>query len=116
MFCFYVAINFSYHWGNFTQAISNRLALIYLPFFVISAVYTIKKFENQQNVVKCILPIFCIFHIIFFLPFCDEQSNKSKVVLSNQYNKVSCFIISNKKVAIETKPGSLKREKNIMTN
>jgi len=90
-----VAIHFSYFWGNFSNAASNRFALIYLPFLIFPAIYAIHKIEKILFFSKSIFPIFFIFHLIFFLPYSADQNKIKTLIAPIEYEKTLEYLKKN---------------------
>jgi hypothetical protein len=83
----------SYFWGNFGLTMDNRLALAFLPFLVWPAVYALYRIQNRfGNRFAAIVPLFVIFHIIFFWPIGSQQRLVHSLSLQYEYNRVLAYL------------------------
>ena len=86
----------SYYWGNFTLPVSNRLALVFLPFIVFSAIYCLNKICSKlQTQKKILLIILFTFHLIYYWPYASDQKIINGLSLTYEYNKVLNYIKKN---------------------
>jgi len=92
----FLIIYSSYYWGNFTLPISNRLALVCLPFIVFSAIYCLNKICGKlRNQKKVFLIILLLFQLIYYWPYASEQKITNGLSLTYEYNKVLNYIETN---------------------
>jgi len=86
----------SYYWGNFTFPVSNRLAMVFLPFIILSAIYCLKKVCGKLQTQKKVLMIILLaFHLIYYWPYASEQKIINGLSLTYEYNKVLNYIKTN---------------------
>ncbi len=86
----------SYYWGYFTLPVSNRLALVFLPFIVFSAIYCLNKICSKlQTQKKILLIILFAFHLIYYWPYASDQKIINGLSLTYEYNKVLNYIKKN---------------------
>jgi len=86
----------SYYWGNFTLPVSNRLALVFLPFIVFSAIYCLNKICIKiETHKKILLIILFAFHLIYYWPYASDQKIINGLSLTYEYNKVLNYIKEN---------------------
>ena len=74
MFVLLFLIYSSYQWGNFRLPISNRLAIVFLPFFVFASIHCAHKILSPvQRNAKFFLFVLWSFILVYFWPYASNQ-------------------------------------------
>lgn len=85
-----------YQWGNLNLSISNRLALIFLPFFVFASIHCIHRIlGNAGDNTKIFLFVFWSLNLVFFWPYTSNQKIVHALDLTCEYNQVLNYIDHN---------------------
>lgn len=89
-------IIYSHYWGNFTIALQNRIALVFLPYLLFPAIYGLYKISGPIKFSKEIfLSVFFIFHLLFFLPYGTHQRLINSLSLPFEYKKNLTYLEKN---------------------
>ena len=89
MFAVLFLIYSAYQWGNFNLPISNRLAVVFLPFFVFATVHCIDKaLDHKQLKIKIFLYVFFSLNLVYFWPYASHQRIIHVLQPTCEYNQV----------------------------
>jgi hypothetical protein len=92
MFILLFLIYSAYQWGNFNLPISNRLAVVFLPFFVFASIHCIYKiFGPVQLQAKIFLFVFFSLNLVCFWPYAAHQKIIHVLQPSCEYNQVITY-------------------------
>jgi hypothetical protein len=93
MFVLLFLIYSSYQWGNFNLPISNRLAIIFLPFFVFASIHCFYRiFGNARINTKIFLFVFWSLNLVYFWPYASNQKIVHTLELTCEYNQVLKYL------------------------
>ena len=93
MFLLLFLIYSSYQWGNFRLPISNRLAIVFLPFFVFASIHFIHKILSPvQRNAKIFLFALWSFVLVYFWPYASNQILIHTLQPTCEYNKILNYI------------------------
>ena len=92
LFLFYA----SFFWGDFSLAIDNRLALVFLPFLVVPAVYAVKRWTSGAAPFwRAALVFLAVMQIVHYWPVAEKQRLIQGKSLTYEYNRVLGFLEAN---------------------
>jgi hypothetical protein len=95
-FCLLYLVQVSFYLGNMAIYTQNRLAMSYLPYMVVPAVFFIRQFSNSTHISKKILIfVFFVFHLIYFWPYGSQQLLVNAGSIPYQYNKTLSYLNEN---------------------
>lgn len=95
-----------YYWGSYTKSVSNRFALIFVPFFIFSALYFIYYIVKRPNrYIKNIIILLAFIQLLYYWPIASKQWIIQKLSLSYEYQKIinslhSIYNVSHDKLLI----------------
>ena len=93
MFVLLFLIYSSYQWGNFRLPISNRLAIVFLPFFVFASIHCAHKILSPvQRNAKFFLFVLWSFILVYFWPYASNQILIHTLQPTCEYNKILNYI------------------------
>jgi hypothetical protein len=93
MFVLLFLVYSAYQWGNFNLPISNRLALVFVPFFVFASIHCIYKIlDPAQPIIKICLFVFFSLNLVYFWPYASQQKIMHILQPSCEYNRVLNYI------------------------
>ena len=93
MFVLLFLIYSFYQWGNFRLPISNRLAIVFLPFFVFASTHFIHKILGPvQRNAKIFLVAFWSLILVYFWPYASNQILIHTLQPTCEYNKILHYI------------------------
>jgi hypothetical protein len=96
MFILLCLIYSSYQWGNFNLPISNRLAVVFLPFFVFAAIHFFHRIPGNVRInTKIFLFIFWSLNLVYFWPYASNQKIVHTLELTCEYNQVLNYLDRN---------------------
>jgi hypothetical protein len=82
-----------YQWGNFNWPVSNRMAIIFLPFFVFASIHCFYRiFGKTQINTKIFLFVFWSLNLIYFWPYASTQKIVHTLELTCEYNQVLNYL------------------------
>ncbi len=92
-FILMIGIISSYYWGNFQYHLSNRFAIVFLPYMVFSAIFCLDSIERKtRKPCKLFLITFFILHLLFYWPYGAHQKNLKTLPLPKEYQKVLSYL------------------------
>lgn len=93
MFVLLFLIYSSYQWGNFNLPISNRLAMVFLPFFVFATIHCIHRILGPVQLnAKIFLFVFWSLNLVYFWPYASNQKIIHTLQQTCEYNQVLNYI------------------------
>lgn len=95
-FSLLLVVLFSYRWGDFTRAVSNRLAMVFLPYIVFAAVHGMHKMlPKQPSKVKIWIFVLSFFHLVYFWPYAAQEKLIKTLAATYEYNHVLHYLNDN---------------------
>ncbi len=86
----------AFYWGDFTTSIDNRLAMVFLPFMVVSAVYAVYRWADRSDGDwKGLILILAVIQIIYYWPVAGKQALVQGKSLTYEYKRVLGYIETN---------------------
>jgi len=83
----------SYFWGNFGLKMDNRLSLVFLPFLLWPAVYTLYRLQKRHlNRFSTVITFIVIIHLIIYWSYGSQQRLVNSLSLQYEYNRVMKFL------------------------
>ena len=96
MFILLFLIYSFYQWGNFNLPISNRLAIVFVPFFVFATIHCFQRIlGNVQINAKIFLFVFWSLNLVYFWPYTSNQKIVHTLELTCEYNQVLNYLHHN---------------------
>lgn len=85
-----------YQWGDFTRPVSNRFALIFLPFLTVSCIHFLsavfKKLSGEKAIIVGILTTAVL---VYYWPYAFNQKLIQNLSLTHEYNSAVDYIEKN---------------------
>jgi hypothetical protein len=89
-------VQVSFYLGNMALYTQNRLAMSYLPYMVVPAVYFICQFSNSAHISKKkLIFVLFVFHLIYFWPYGSQQLLVNTGSIPYEYNKTLRYLNEN---------------------
>ena len=86
----------AFYFGNFTRPVSNRLALVFVPFLVIAALYLLRQLIREPAFYVKTLAIFLAgIHLVFYRPAAADQKIVDGLSLTYEYGRVVDYLHKN---------------------
>lgn len=83
----------AFHWGNFGLRMDNRLALVFLPFMALAALYSIHQLHPlQQSKARHFITAILLAHLVFFWPHGAHQHLINGLSLPFEYRRVVSYL------------------------
>lgn len=84
----------AFYWGNFATDIDNRLALVFIPFLVVPAVYLVHRriHHRATGFWKGIVVFLAVIQVLQYRPVAEKQKLVQGKALTYEYNSVLAFI------------------------
>jgi hypothetical protein len=93
MFVVLFVIYSFYQWGNFNLPISNRLALVFIPFFVFPVIHCFYRIlGNAREHLKIYMFVFWSLILVLFWPYASNQKIVHTLELTSEYNQILDYI------------------------
>ncbi len=84
----------TYHWGEFTSGLDNRLALVLLPYLVFASVYCVYAIARRfKQITPFFIVLFFTFHLLYFWPIGSQHILLNQLKLQYEYNEVLDYIL-----------------------
>ncbi len=79
----------AYQWGNFNLPISNRLAIVFLPFLVFATLHYIANvLDHKRLKIKIFLFVFFSLNLVYFWPYASHQRIIHVLQPTCEYNQI----------------------------
>ncbi|MEW6079350.1 MAG: glycosyltransferase family 39 protein [Thermodesulfobacteriota bacterium] len=83
----------AFYWGDFTTAVDNRLAMVFLPFLVIPAVYAVYRLSRQTDSSwRGAIILLVIVQVVYYWPVAEKQTLVQGKALTYEYKRVLDYL------------------------
>jgi hypothetical protein len=83
----------AFYWGNFTTGMDNRLAMVFLPFLSVPAVYTVYRLTRRADSSgRGIVILLAIIQIAYYWPVAEKQALVQSKALTYEYKRVLDYL------------------------
>ncbi len=86
----------AFYWGDFATDIDNRLAMVFLPFLVVPAVYAVRRcFPGTKNPWRGVIIFLAVVQLVHYWPVAEKQMLVQGKSMTYEYNRVLDYIEAN---------------------
>ena len=86
----------AFYWGDFATGIDNRLAMVFIPFLVVPAVYLVYRLTGRADGSwKGSILVLAVILVVLYRPVAEKQKLVQGKSLTYEYNSVLDFIETN---------------------
>ena len=83
----------SYTWGNFTLSVSNRFAMIFIPFIIIPSTYCCHHMIGKhRDATKLALTLFAVMQYLIYRPIAMDEKIIKSLTLPREYHQVMTYL------------------------